>query len=406
MWICKDTEYYYSYSNYPEIYYPETIPRITGFEIINKNQISIKLSEGKNNNWKIVPDEGQPYNIEGSSPIIKLLNRIHIYKIVSLTEQPPSNFTLKIDYCPKEVYSEAQNSTPDSYHVVYASIPIGRFIQYPIEAFLPNMNTYSEEELRKTSLILEKDVRINLYRDTQTKLEHLGRYLLKQLDDKRGIPSDNMESASPFQQYQNSLKNKSGIWCTNFAKIYTFFANVAGIPTRLVKVNGSIDGVNLSNHLFSESFIQEKQQWAFVDLTSRKLFVSNKHGDFLNAIDLFYINRAKAFEGLNAMVFKNNDISLVPYSTVSSSEQYYFNKDATFVYRKRSMMDSIIPYKTIQQVLKGVFDPDLAYSLNNSNLKHKIAVSGFLGEFILLLFWLLILAKKVITSKRRSEKSC
>ncbi len=124
----------------------------------------------------------------------------------------------------------------------------------------------------------------------------------------------------------------NALTCENYAEIYAFFANMANIPTRIVRLRGTIDKVKLSGHTFAESFITEQDKWAYVDLESKKLYVHNESGNLLNAIDVFHINRIGNYEGLVAKIYDNEAIIEADYSTSSSSDQKYFNKDAYFLY--------------------------------------------------------------------------
>ena len=55
-------------------------------------------------------------------------------------------------------------------------------------------------------------------------------------------------------------------------------------------------------------------------------------GDFLNTLDLYYINLTKSYEGITARIYKNGNLIDVPYSNVSSSEQLYFKQAVAFSY--------------------------------------------------------------------------
>lgn len=397
--ICKNFTFRYYHASYSELYYPQEMRGIIGFHIPKRDQVVIELSPppADTGTWKIITDGISSYEVVGKYPKINLLNRLHTYKIVEKNSNTSQwSFTVKIDYAPRELYAKANNPTPDNYHIVYSTIPIGEYTKYPIHAFADNSSF--EDDAIKVRQILKEKVNIQHNDSTKVKIEKLGIFLLNKLDDKRGIPSGEMDLSSPFTQYQYALSGKSGIWCSNFAAIYPFFANNAGIPTRVVSVGGRVDGVNISGHAFAESFIKETGQWAFVDLTSKKLFVTNSRGDFLNTLDIFHLNQMKVFGGVNASIFKDGKVSLVPYSDVNSSEEYYFSRDATFIFSKKKVNFIVLPRK-IEQAFKMVADPDLAYSMRNSNTNYYITVSLFYAELVVLLIWLLVLMNLLISRR-------
>ncbi len=98
----------------------------------------------------------------------------------------------------------------------------------------------------------------------------------------------------------------------------------------------------------------------------------------------------KVFGGVNTSIFKDGKIRLVPYSGVNYSEGCYFSKDATFIFSKKKVDFVELPRK-IENAFKIVSDPDLAYSMRNSNTNYYITVSLFYAELVVLLIWLLVL---------------
>jgi hypothetical protein len=381
--------------------------KIIGFHTPKKDQLVIELSPSPPDivTWNVLVDGISSYEVAGKYPKINLLNRLHTYKIVEKNLKTSQwNFTVKIDYVPRDLYAKANNPTPDNYHIVSSTIPIGEYTKYPIDAFVDN--SFFEDDVIKVRKILKEEVNIQYNDSTKAKIEKLAVFLLNKLDDKRGIPLGKMDLFSPFTQYNYALSGKSRIWCSNFASIFSFFANNAGIPTRIISVSGRLDGVNISGHVFAESFIKEKEKWAFVDLTSKKLLLVNSRGDFLNTLDIFHLNQMKVIEGVNAFIFKDGKINLVPYSDVNFYEEYYFSKDATFVFHKKKMNFNMLPRK-IKQAFKIVTDPDLAYSIGNSNKNYYILMSLFYVELVVLLIWLLVFMNFLISSRKnlRNDKT-
>jgi len=129
---------------------------------------------------------------------------------------------------------------------------------------------------------------------TEQKIIKLATLVLRRLDDTRGIPDQGWEKNSKYEQFRMVWDKKmSGIWCSHFRLVYTHLANLAGIPTRAVHSGvarspwaNEEKKVGASRHTFSESYIAEKDQWAFVDVDQKIILMRDSNGNYLNAVDL------------------------------------------------------------------------------------------------------------------------
>lgn len=327
---------------YGTLYCPLSKLSIVGFEKYQHNELTVKLSKPVSNKWKIFTDEETPYHVEGEYPKINLLPAIHTYKILPVSSDHASGFPLilKIRYTPQN----ADTPIPGNYYLESSSIPIAQFQQFPVDIW-EDFDQNNQKDIKSVRKILDEEAKIDPDSDTITKIEQLALFLLNQLDDKRGTPSKEVYSVSPFQQYQMAKNGESKVWCRQFMNIYAFFANASGITTRRIEVVDRIDGVLLTGHSFAESYIKEIEQWVFVDLTSKKIFLTNSNGNFFNTLDLYYINLIGSYEGITARIYENGKLKNVPYSTVSSSEQEYFKKGVAFSYNGKNgqKMCTVIP---------------------------------------------------------------
>ncbi len=320
------------YAQYNTLYVPAEAPTVVGFSKPQRGELVVELSTLSSQEWEITPDEGDTYTVTGDYPTIRLLDRLHTYRILPRNSDSTTfPIILQVDYCSSEVYTAAGRTSPDNYHVVHSNLPVGRFKRYPIDHF--TAYTFDSQEIDAAQSILSDEAGMDLTQGTSAKIEQLVTFLLHNLSDRLGVPTDEMNTLSPLQEYYHALDGKSPVWCSNLADIYLFFATIAGIPTRLVDVGGELDGVVLSGHGFAESYISEKGQWAYVDLTSNTAYVTDSQGSFMNTLDLFYRIRAGSYEGLTAAVFKDDEITSVPYADANETNVYYFSSDATFKFR-------------------------------------------------------------------------
>lgn len=385
--IRKDTDFRYRAAGMAELYFPSENPAITGFQFPARGDLVLEISPtpAADSSWTIIADDGSPYTTTGMYPKISLLKKEHSYTIRQNGRQDlisPVVCTVRIDYFPRELYEDYNDSLDDSYRVISSTIPVGNYQRYPLDDFVDN--AYPRDDVLEAKRIIAEEIGITSADTTKAKIEKIGLFVLSRLDDKRGIPAKGL-SQEAMDEYKCALDGTSRIWCVQFSRIYALFANVAGISTRFVSLGGRVDGVALSAHAFTESFISETGQWVYVDLFSRILFVSNSHGKLLNTLDLFMLQQAGVEEGLSATVFKDDRIRRVPYAEVVDDIAYYFNRDATFIF-SRKKFQLLKQYRRLELAVKIVLNPDLSFSLKNSSSKHFFAV----GLFYAALFFLFI----------------
>jgi hypothetical protein len=102
----------------------------------------------------------------------------------------------------------------------------------------------------------------------------LAEAIIDALDPYRGIPSDWMQDAAPFDQYRRVVAGQDHVWCDNFAKIFVRAAICLGIPARMVELPGrkANDAANLDvlwadGHTTTEIFDEMQNRWVWTDLT-------------------------------------------------------------------------------------------------------------------------------------------
>ncbi len=253
-------------------------PRVIGNKVLSRDLLEIVLNSTNNTGeWTVTPDEGDPYEITAPYPHVKMLNGTHSYKISSERELSKDgiSFTFTMEYTPAEVFKTAARSkAADSYRISNISIPVWKNKTFSLEDWCGwDLKEDELEEARK----LFPNFDNNDMSSTDI-IKVLGKWLLDSLDDKRGVPSEKMQGASPLESYKMAKAGESGIWCTNFAGIYNLFSNALGIKTRRVSVGGALGEVKYSNHAFCESYIPEQGRWACVDLNSRILYAADHDG--------------------------------------------------------------------------------------------------------------------------------
>ena len=304
------------------------MPRVVGHEMVLRGVLELQLSRtGGTNTWVITPDEGEAYEVNAQFPQVKMLDRYHTFQVEG--KNGGVSFSFTIDYCPTEVYAEAGQTHPDdNYFISQIDLPVWKNETYSLDDWCGW--DLKEKELSRAGELVKEALGEGM--TTADQIEAVGKWLLDRLDNRRGIPSDQMQGASPLGMFELADSGVSGIWCGNFAQIYYLFANAAGIRTRLVSVGCMLDGVKYSGHGFCETYLPEKGRWACVDVHSRIFLMRNRDGRELNTLDLAEILRVNSVAA-NAVVYKDGEVETVDYQEVCRSHQMYFNENSIFLFR-------------------------------------------------------------------------
>jgi hypothetical protein len=84
------------------------------------------------------------------------------------------------------------------------------------------------------------------------------------------LPDDKLLNSSPWDTWVKMRDGQHG-FCECKALIYYLFANAAGLPTRLIDLQGSIGAMVLTGHYLCETWLPNEQTWAMVDPHTRNL---------------------------------------------------------------------------------------------------------------------------------------
>jgi hypothetical protein len=323
------------------------MPRVVGHRMVSRGVLELQLSRTNGaNSWMVTPDEGEPYEVKTPFPQVKMLDRYHTFQVEA--KESGISFAFTIDYCPTEVYAEAGQTHPDdNYFISQIDLPVWKNETHSLDDWCGW--DLKEKELSRAGELVKEALDEGM--TTAGQIEAVGKWLLDRLDNRRGIPSDQMQGASPLGMFELADSGVSGIWCGNFAQIYYLFANSAGIRTRLVSVGGMLDGVKYSGHGFCESYLPEKGRWACVDVHSKILLMRDRDGRELNTLDLAEILRANSVAA-NAVVYKEGEVETVDYQEVCRSHQTYFNENSIFLFRlKQGSRGKVARYFTRPRTL-------------------------------------------------------
>lgn len=265
------------------------------------------------------------------------------------------------------------------------------------EAALPmawGEDHYPPGDLAAAREILEREEGLSGEEPTRERIERVGAFLLRKLAPHRGTPSAGMDARPPLAQYRAALAGEDEVWCTNVRAIYVLFATAAGVPTRML--NAAIDDEG-RGHSFAESYVAETGRWAFVDLQSSKLWVSDGEGLLQSAASLFTLHRAGG-RGDHLRACVGLRPTLVPYPQVSSSEQAYFTANSRLLYLYPYADPNAFGCKAYRYAVR----PDLERAESPSQARHLLKLALFWGGLATGLLWCalgarLLRAKKLAT---------
>ena len=103
----------------------------------------------------------------------------------------------------------------------------------------------------------------------------LARSILRDLEPRRGQPSDRMFELMPFEQYERALSGQDEVNCINLSAIVSFACNASGIPCRTIGAGreavvqpqeaGDYRLSMSAPHTAVEIFSRELNQWVWMD---------------------------------------------------------------------------------------------------------------------------------------------
>jgi len=351
-------------ATYKELYHPTDVPALSGTKIIRQGvlRLEIVMREAAGG-WVIADDTGDRYEQTGRYPELKLKDFIHNYDIETRGLTPPARISVRFGFYSKEFYKKGGRTQPDNYWLISASIPMGKFRQHPLAYWTDTFPYVDEKEKEEGRRILREEMGVMEDEATLEKIEKICAYQVAMYETQAGIPDDRMKvEVSPLKIFQRVCAKEGKIWCTQMATIYHFFANLAGVPTRLITLEGHIDKTITTGHSFAESFIPERGSWARVDPSANKFYVWNRENKLLNSADILHVALNGSFSDLSARTLKDGAVVTVPYIEVNASDIQLFSPGAHLLYRRGS-------YAADETLTRYLFSPNLGYSLDATYAK-------------------------------------
>lgn len=387
------------YGNYPDFYILNETPAIVGFKRIGVGQLQCIISPKASDSWTIMMPDGTEFKSHGPNPVITLKNGKQTYELTPDTKDA-IRLVLKISYVGSETYKKRGNSSGDNYYIIDSNYPIVDHKKYGMYDFAYREELYKKEELAEAKKMIYGEIGVRGNEDTREKIAKIGKFLYDKIEQHSGIPSDSMKYLSPMEQYKRITSGKDGAWCHNYAVICTFFMTAAGVPTRLVSVEGEIDQVKTAGHIFTEIFVKECGKWAFSDLNSGLFLAEDADGNLYDTMDLFNLTASNSIEKARFLSYHNKEIKKITFTskTFNLLEDMRIKPNIEIVYllprEERYSLPSLLNRYTIT--------PDIAYSPDGSNSKYYLKLT-FLAAGIASLIYVIGTGLLLISTMLRKK---
>ncbi len=389
LYLTRDKRDSYYPATYKTLYVPSDVPALTGTRIVERGRVELIVpSKTVYESWKVTDDTGESTTTTGKYPVVKLKDYRHSYEVEPQGAAGPK-MTFNFGYYPSEYYKKGGRTQADNYWLVSASIPVGKFARRPLAYWASDYGHIDAADREEARRMLREDMGVVDADPTMAKIEKIGCWLITNWKGRGGTPSDVIEKTeSPLKILKMVLAGEGKIWCSQHALIYHFFANMAGLPTRLMSLAGRVDTVITTGHAFAETFIPELGAWAKVDVSLNKLFILDPDGQPLTSADVHHAINSGNIQALTARVCRDGAAVSEPYARENDNDSYYFSYGAHLVYRLGSG-------RTRGQLARYLFKPDSAYSLDASALRctYDLRRAAFGAWALIALLWVIALVR-------------
>jgi hypothetical protein len=370
-WIYFNRNDGYAYqevASYNQIYQHDEMCRITDFSTIGEDSVKLVVrSKRLFSNSSI-----------DTSIFIKIDEGNRRYVIPPLNSMGKDSIVVGISRTSEQTYAINGRNNVSKVGLMYSNTPIGKTDLFPFNHWQQKFPLASPDDSIIANHLLLDSIKILENDNDLTRVEKIASYILTTLERHRGIPIDSMDKMSPIQQFQCARSGMSKVWCWNFSQIFSFLANRAGIVTRSVDLGGNIEGVVEPEpiHSFNEVFIEELNQWVFIDLSSKAIFVKSSSGKFLNTIQFYHAHLIKS--NLTAVTLKQDSLLQVDYGGIKPFYDDVFRGDSYFLFYFKSQFSS--DYHDLSSKLERYFTKAptyAAYSDSNSGDNRKFYIKQF-----------------------------
>ena len=375
-----------------DIYSVSDVPAIASTRLVGPRKLRIEFTPAIHaKSWEIRDVKDRRLLSKGPHPDIQFPDSASntTYLLVPEGVTLPRDITIFIQFYPKEKYAKAGLSWPDNYFAPSSSLRFNRKRAFSIDEWTGLPDT--DPDIIEAKNILAG--KVDLSAPIRPRAEQVFRFVMHEIRDSGGTPTDKVLDASPMDTYRMLRDGTGKGFCENRALVYYLFANAAGVKTRLVDIAGKFGPLKLTGHYFCESWLPEQCSWFIVDPMSSVAHVSNPGGRLLSTLDIKKLYDTGSHGGCGALYYDTagDSLSAGPADRFFNSNKGYYN-------------DIVMAYKFgyprnagFSRMRSFLFRPTLLYApfeLPRLYLVKDIAVYGFacgtVLSFILCVAFLII----------------
>lgn len=372
MTINREAGYSVSHRSYQDLYSVADSLVISGFERSSKGVLDVRLS-----------------SLRGDGPA------------VSKTRQPVAHVTIQQGRHPHDLeYSGERIGSafwtmwgPEMPRVLIGNptINIGERA-FSVDDFASASEAHPRKEVDEALNLLSSRFDVRQNESAAVKIRKIASALHRDLYPHRGVPRAYMRRLNGFRQYQEALAGRSEVYCANHAEIFAFFANLAGVPTRIVDVAGEVDGLALGAHSFTESYDAETGRWRYVDLQLSILGILDESGGYLNAADLIHRQAGGTAATLLVDEMGLDHTERVAYAERGKKIGLFLHPQTTLVYLWASK-DRFHPMERLQRLL---LTPRPGYSLRSTGSGAVVRIVLTWALIVLFGIWIILRLRHMI----------
>ncbi len=388
VFLTREWESSFYPTSYATLYYPLDVPTIREWKVLDRNRLQLDLACTHDiREWTILTDGSHEQSAVGMQPSFRIdttFSVIHTYTLRPVPEDACPSIEITIQFYSSEFYASQGMARGDVY-IVRSNVPCGKFQQYSLADWTDDYGYVDTEALTEVSRILHQDVGIREGEPTFVRMEKLAVYLRKKLKGSGGVPKNDERWMNPWQLYNEMINGTGKGWCTQNAQVWAFWANRAGIPTRFVfNARTQDNAITYSGHAFAESYIREQNRWAYVDLSSSHIYITDKEGKVLNTAELLHLNQHNAFDSIFVRIYADwqweklpgitrpDTLATFPFALCNDVVRSEFNNNSILKYRRPPNVEDVRNIYTgfyrdrtflLGNLERYLFKPQLAYSL-------------------------------------------
>jgi hypothetical protein len=278
------------------------------------------------------------------------------------------DITIDLNYTPDSVVKNIGDRFSGGCEFTNVSIPVQQGHLYGLDEWAWPFNRFENEE-EQAARYIKDSMKIVPGDSAMTRVAKIARFILERTKGMDGTPTDSMILFSPINQLKCVQAGKSKIWCGLYTDMFCYFASRAGVPARYIQCGTRQSDISSGVHVFIEVYIEEYEQWVYVDLLAKTVFVK-KGTKYLNAVDVQRLLKYSIDEpDLTAGYFNGDSIVQMPFNQVASIARYYFHPNTTFTFYFGDYLKIQHPRNLLERGKKAFYTKPY-YALYGDNVQY------------------------------------